>query len=85
MFSTSTVCSVDPPVAHPPTTIRAAPVHSAVDMACFVGMGGNSSVHLLPLPFPVRLNSWLVRVPLCLPRTRVRKLLMMSEEAVDDD
>ena len=43
MFITSTVCSV---ILHtPPATIRAVPVHSAVDPNRLVGIGGNLSVH----------------------------------------
>ena len=46
-------------------------------------MDGNSSVHLLPLPSPVRLNTWLVVVPLRLPPTRLRRLLTMTEGRAD--
>ena len=77
MFITSTVCSV---ILHtPPATIRAVPVHSAVDPNRLVGIGGNFSVHLLTLPSAVRLNSLLVVTPLLSPPTRVRSLLTMTE------
>ena len=47
---------------HPPATISVVPVHTAESHILFVGMGGNFSVHLLFLPSPVRLNSWLENV-----------------------
>ena len=75
MFITSTI--VNSLSAFPPATIRPDPVQSAMELHHSVGMGGNSSIHFLPSSSPVRLNSWLVRVPLCFPPTNVSRLLTM--------
>ena len=79
-MSITSVCSVDSSFS-PPATTKAASVHSIFIPYRFIGMSGNSSVHLLPLPFPVRLNTLLVmvRAPQIRPPTRVRRLLMMTE------
>ena len=82
MFIISTVANFETCfiLTLPPTTIRAVPAYSADDASYFVGMGGNSSVHLLALPSPVRLNSWLMVVPSGIMITTNK-----SEEVVDDD
>ena len=76
----SFLTSVDIFLSLAPATIRAVPVHRAVVPCCLVGMGGNSSVHLLSLLSPVRLYSWLVRVSQCkLSPISVRKLLTTTD------
>lgn len=72
----SQLLSVHPEHLHP-ATIRAVPLHSALVPLRLMGMGGDSSIHLLPLSYLDRLKSLLV-TPWHFPPMRVTSLLMMT-------